>query len=82
MTNWEGYSQHKLSALIVIADASGAVSAGLDYTLSTNGSTLHTQAAAPPIQNLYAGPSITTAAILLSWCIRQEAITITSHVAA
>lgn len=50
-----GYGRHKLSALIVIADASGAVSAGLDYTLSIDGSTLHMQAAAPPIQNLKCG---------------------------
>ena len=33
-------------ALTVIADVSGAVSAGLGYTLSTNGSTLHMQATA------------------------------------
>jgi len=41
MTNLEGYGQHKFSTLIVIADASGAVSASLGYTVSTNGSTTY-----------------------------------------
>jgi hypothetical protein len=53
MMNWENTASTNFLPPIVIADASGAVSAGLDYTLSTNGSTLHMQAPAPPIQNLY-----------------------------
>ena len=64
LTNLKGTAGHKLSVLIVIADASGAVPAGLDYNVQHEWISAAYASSCSTDPKLMRGPSLTIAILL------------------